>query len=55
MPTYVLLLTERLERGSLHGVDIAFASTIVALIAVTAIADQQQWSMSYPNNWQVYL
>ena len=43
-PTYVLLLTTRLTGEGLTTLDLIFSSAITVLIALSATADQQQWS-----------
>ena len=44
LPTYVLLLAARLTGEGLSTLDLIFSSTITVLIALSATADQQQWS-----------
>ena len=43
-PTYLLLLAARLTGEGLTTLDLIFSSTITVLIALSATADQQQWS-----------
>lgn len=44
MPTYVMLLAARKSENQLDVGDIGFSAVMVAFLAISFIADQQQWS-----------
>lgn len=43
-PIYILLLSEQVADTGMSFSDNVFARGIIALVAITAVADQQQWS-----------
>lgn len=45
MPTYVLLLASQVTGEQMLPLDIGFSQGLVGLVLLSAIADQQQWSM----------
>lgn len=47
MPTYVMLLAARRSENQLDVGDIGFSAGMLAFIAISFVADQQQWSKYY--------
>ena len=46
MPTYLMLLAARKSVDQIDAGDIGFSALMVAFVAATFVADQQQWSKS---------
>ena len=44
MPTYLMLLAARKSEDRLDLGDMGFSAAMVAFVAITYLADQQQWS-----------
>lgn len=44
MPTYLMLLAARRSEDQLDAGDIGFSAVMAAFLAISFIADQQQWS-----------
>lgn len=44
MPTYLMVLASRTSENQLDLGDMAFSGAIIAFVALSFVADQQQWS-----------
>jgi len=49
LPTYAILLTTRVS-GGLSAMDVVYSLTILSLVTIAAIADQQQWDYHSAKN-----